>query len=131
MQAGWYKKVQVKSVDFHEIRALLNSRVLLVKIKRDLSNLIRGTLKNLGLIVGKAYGYVFHRRAGAQAMEAWAPKLTVIVVLTMLLTNGKARRFARYCGEWQQACRPMQRRLFRRRTDGLSPVPSLSMRMGA
>ncbi len=36
MQAGWYKAVQVKSVACHEIRALLNSRALLVEIKRDL-----------------------------------------------------------------------------------------------
>ncbi len=62
MQAGWYKEVQVKSIECHEIRAGLNSRALLVKIKRDLSNQIRGVLKNLGLIVGKAYGNVFARR---------------------------------------------------------------------
>ena len=62
MQAGWYKEVQVKSIDCHEIRAGLNSRALLVKIKRDLGNQIRGVMKNLGLIVGKAYGNVFDRR---------------------------------------------------------------------
>ena len=63
MQAGWYKEVQVKSVACHEVRALLNSRALLVKIKRDLENQIRGLLKNHGLIIGKAGGKVFHRRA--------------------------------------------------------------------
>jgi len=35
----------------------------LVKIKRDLENQIRGLLKNLGLIIGKAGGNVFRRRA--------------------------------------------------------------------
>ena len=44
MQCGWYKEVQVKSVACHEIRAVLNSRALLVKIKRDLENQIRGLL---------------------------------------------------------------------------------------
>ena len=63
MQCGWYKEVQVKSLPCHEIRAVLNSRALLVKIKRDLENQIRGLLKNLGLIIGKAGGNVFHRRA--------------------------------------------------------------------
>ena len=53
MQAGWYKEVQVKSLLCHEVRALLNSRALLVKIKRDLENQIRGLLKNLGLVIGK------------------------------------------------------------------------------
>ncbi len=59
MQCGWYKEVQVKSVSCHEIRAVLNSRALLVKIKRDLENQIRGLLKNLGLVIGKAGGTVF------------------------------------------------------------------------
>lgn len=63
MQAGWYREVQVKSVACHEVRALLKSRALLVKIKRDLENQIRGLLKNHGLIIGKAGGKVFHRRA--------------------------------------------------------------------
>ena len=62
MQCGWYKEVQVKSLPCHEIRAVLNSRAQLVKIKRDLENQIRGLLKNLGLVIGKAGGNVFHRR---------------------------------------------------------------------
>ncbi len=69
MQCGWYKEVQVKSVNCHEVRAVLNSRALLVKIKRDLGNQIRGLLKNLGLIVGKAYGNVFHRRVAELVAE--------------------------------------------------------------
>ncbi len=62
MQCGWYKEVQVKSVSCHEIRAVLNSRAQLVKIKRDLENQIRGLLKNLGFVIGKAGGNVFRRR---------------------------------------------------------------------
>jgi transposase len=62
MQCGWYKEVQVKSVSCHELRAVLNSRAQLVKIKRDLENQIRGLLKNLGLVIGKAGGTVFTRR---------------------------------------------------------------------
>ena len=63
MQCGWYREVQVKSVACHEIRAVLNSRALLVKIKRDLENQIRGLLKNLDLVIGKASGNVFRQRA--------------------------------------------------------------------
>jgi transposase len=62
MQAGWYKEVQVKSLPCHQIRAVLNSRAQLVKVKCDLDNQIRGLLKNLGLVIGKAGGNVFHRR---------------------------------------------------------------------
>jgi len=62
MQCGWYKEVQVKSLPCHEIRAVLNSRAQLVKVKCDLENQIRGLLKNLGFVIGKAGGNVFHRR---------------------------------------------------------------------
>ena len=54
MQCGWYKEVRVKSFESHAIKALLTSRALLVKIKRDLENQIRGLLKNLGLVIGRA-----------------------------------------------------------------------------
>ena len=53
MQCGWYKEVRVKDLDSHAVKALLVSRALLVKIKRDLENEIRGLLKNLGLIIGR------------------------------------------------------------------------------
>ena len=64
MQCGWYKEVKVKRLSCHELRAVLNSRAQLVTIKRDLENQIRGLLKNLGLVIGKAGGNVFRRRAG-------------------------------------------------------------------
>lgn len=62
MQCGWYKEVQVKKLSCHEVRAVLNSRAQLVKIRCDLENQVRGLLKNLGLIIGKARGSVFRRR---------------------------------------------------------------------
>ncbi len=69
MQYGWYKEVQVKSLPCHELRAVLNSRALLVKIKRDLENQIRGLLKNLGLVIGKAGGNVFTRRVKERTLS--------------------------------------------------------------
>jgi len=42
MQCGWYKEVRVKDLDSHAVKALLVSRALFVKIKRDLENQIRG-----------------------------------------------------------------------------------------
>ena len=47
MQTGWFKEVHVKDIDSHSVRALLASRALLVKIKRDLENHVRGLLKKL------------------------------------------------------------------------------------
>src|SRR5262249_41819111 len=63
MQTGWVKEVRVKDLDSHSVRALLASRALLVKIKRDLENQIRGLLKNLGLVIGRAKFNVFAVRA--------------------------------------------------------------------
>jgi len=63
MQTGWFKEVRVKDIDSHLVKALLVSRALLVKIKRDLENQIRGLLKNLGLVIGRAKFNVFAVRA--------------------------------------------------------------------
>jgi transposase len=63
MQTGWFKEVRVKDLDSHSVRTLLASRALLVKIKRDLENQIRGFLKNLGLVIGRAKFNVFAVRA--------------------------------------------------------------------
>src|SRR3954451_5178204 len=64
MQTGWwFKEVHVKDIDSHSVRALLASRALLVKIKRDLENHVRGLLKNLALVIARAKFNVFAVRA--------------------------------------------------------------------
>lgn len=63
MQTGWYKEVRVKNLDSHAVKALLASRALLAKIKRDLENQVRGLLKNLGYVIGRAKFNVFTARA--------------------------------------------------------------------
>ena len=63
MQCGWYKEVRDKDIDSHAIKAILVSRALLVRIKRDLENQIRGLLKNLGLVIGRAKMGTFTVRA--------------------------------------------------------------------
>src|SRR5262244_2176550 len=76
MQCGWYKEVRVKDLDSHAVRALL------VKIKRDLENQVRGLLKNLGLVIGPAKMNVFALRAAELTKDR--PELAVAV--TPLLT---------------------------------------------
>ena len=77
MQCGWYKEVQVKDLDSHAIKALLVSRALLVRMKRDLENQIRGLLKNLGLVIGRAKMNTFTGRA--TELIADKPALTASV----------------------------------------------------
>ncbi len=77
MQCGWHKEVRVKDLDSHAIKALLVSRALLVKIKRDLENQVRGLLKNLGLVIGRAKMNVFAVRAAELIQDR--PELTAAV----------------------------------------------------
>jgi transposase len=75
MQCGWYKEVRVKDLDSHAIKALLVSRALLVKIKRDIENQVRGLLKNLGLVIGQAKMNVFSVRAAELQQLLLSPRL--------------------------------------------------------
>lgn len=77
MQTDWFKEVRVKDLDSHSVKALLASRALLVKIKRDLENQVRGLLKNLGLVIGRAKFNVFAARA--EELIADRPKLVAAV----------------------------------------------------
>ena len=77
MQTGWFKQVRVKNLDSHAVKGLLASRALLVKIKRDLENQIRGLLKNVGLVIGRAKFNVFAVRA-EQLIEG-RPELIAVV----------------------------------------------------
>jgi transposase len=73
-QTGWFKEVRVKDLDSHAVKALLASRALLVEIKRDLENQVRGLLKNLGLVIGRGTFNVFTARA--KELIADRPELT-------------------------------------------------------
>jgi transposase len=48
MQCGWYKEVRVKDLDSHALKALLVSRALLVKIKRDMRTRSAGSSRTSG-----------------------------------------------------------------------------------
>src|SRR6201987_1740668 len=85
MQTGWFKEVRVKDLDSHAVKALLASPALLVKIKRDRENQVRGLLKNVGLVIGRAKFNVFTVRAE----ELIADRPEVIAVVGPLL---KARQ---------------------------------------
>jgi hypothetical protein len=61
----------------HAIKALLVSRALLVKIKRDLENQVRGLLKNLGLVIGRAKMNAFAVRAAELTEDR--PELAAVV----------------------------------------------------
>jgi transposase len=67
VRTGWYREVQVKSVDNHIIRTMLGSRAQLVNMRTDLRNQIRGILKNFGVVLGKNKGKLLEERVGELA----------------------------------------------------------------
>lgn len=77
MQTGWLKEVHVKDIDSHSVRAPMASRALLVNIERDLENHVRGLLKNLGLVIGRANFNVFAVRA--EELIEGRPELTAAI----------------------------------------------------
>ena len=81
MQTGWLKEVHVKVIGSHSVRALLASGALLVKIKRDLENHVRGLLKNLGLVIGRAKFNVFAVRA--EELIEGRPELKLAAIQTV------------------------------------------------
>ncbi len=60
-----------------------------MRTKRDLENQIRGLLKNLGMVIGKAGGNVFHRRAEELVDE---PRLLQEAVRPLLAVRQLVRR---------------------------------------
>src|SRR4029077_15830360 len=103
MQTGWFKEVHVKDIDSHSVRALLASRALLVKIKRDLENHVRGLLKNLGLVIGRAKFNVFAVRA--EELIEGRPELIAAIRPLLEARNDGDGEFVRFCASARKADR--------------------------
>jgi transposase len=82
MQCGWFKEIRIKGFDSHAVRALLASRGLLVTMKRDLENQIRGLLKIAGLLVGTARGNAFPTRVQELAKQCRELAVSVLPLLS-------------------------------------------------
>ena len=74
------------------MRALLASRALLVKIKRDLENHVRGLLKNLGLVTGRAKFNVFAVRA--EELIEGRPELITAIRPLLEARNAVGQQFS-------------------------------------
>ena len=107
MQCGWYKEVRVKDLESHAVRALLSNRALLVELKRDLENQIRGLLKNLGLVIGRCKLNTFTARANEliKMGSLRSPPLSSRCSRHEKLSGGRLPIWiARSC-VWRAACR--------------------------
>ena len=80
VRTGWFKQVHIKSHGAYIVRALLSARHVLVGVRGQIENEIRGLLKTFGIMFGKKVGG-FTRRAEeivAGELEA-APEIGRIV----------------------------------------------------
>jgi transposase len=59
VRTGWYREVEVKSIESHLMRATLGVRKQLVGMRTELLNQIRGLMKIFGLILPKGSGARF------------------------------------------------------------------------
>ena len=80
---AWPEKILLR------LSALLSSRALLVKIKRDLENQIRGLLKNVGLIIGRGKGNVYTARVEELIEGRDALTVAVLSVVRNNWTDGR------------------------------------------
>lgn len=56
VRCGWYREVEVKSMESHRVRLLLTARRRLVSIRTTLYNQIRGLVKGFGLVLAPGKG---------------------------------------------------------------------------
>jgi transposase len=93
VRTGWYREVHVKSGPSHLARALLASRALLVGMRGDIDNQIRGLLKTFGVIVGRPEGG-FRQRAKKLSTQdlAESPELGHLVETLLAAREEVAKR---------------------------------------
>jgi transposase len=77
VRTGWYREVEVKSIESHLVRATLGVRKQLVGMRTEMNNQIRGLMKIFGLILPKGSGARFE--AGVRARLAEKTELGVVV----------------------------------------------------
>jgi transposase len=106
MRTGWYREAHVKSGPSHLARALLASRALLVGMRGDIANQIRGLLKTFGVILGKPKGG-FRKKAGeiTAADLAESPELARLVETLLAARDEVSRRIAALDREVMRAAR--------------------------
>ena len=86
VRTGWYREVEVKSLESHRVRSLLRARHHLVGVRTSLYNQIRGLLKTFGVVLGPGKGATFEQLVRGSMPEDGC----VRVVVESLLTTWKS-----------------------------------------
>jgi transposase len=81
VRSGWYRAVEMKSLDSHELRALLHARQRLVGMRTTLYNQVRGLLKTFGIVLPAGRGSRFLALVEASASRVAGLQLAVEALL--------------------------------------------------
>ena len=121
---GWYREAKVKSIESRHVRATLAARAKLVDLRRDLENQMRGLLKSLGIILGKAGSKALPRKILDALREA--PHLRPLIEPLMLAHSALISQVIKYDDQLKAMARSNQtvRRLMT--VPGVGPVTALA-----
>ncbi len=59
VRTGWFRAVEMKSLESHQLRTMLQARQRLVGIRTTLYNQVRGLLKTFGVVLPSGKGSTF------------------------------------------------------------------------
>ncbi len=121
---GWYREAEVKSMESRQARALLAARAKLVDIRRDLENQMRGLLKSLGIVLGKAGSRVLAAKVAAVLRQT--AHLRPAIEPLLEAHAGIAAQVAKYDAQVKALTRSDQ--TVRRLMPGVGPVTALVFR---
>jgi transposase len=82
VRAGWYRAVEMKSLDSHELRAMLQARQRLVGMRTTLYNQVRGLLKTFGVVLPRGRGSRFLELVEARVSQRPMLHLAVEALLS-------------------------------------------------
>lgn len=77
VRSGWYRPVQIKSLESHRLRAILTARAKLVGVRTGLTNTIRGLCKTFGVVLGPGRNSSFTNQVREALTEQ--PELTACI----------------------------------------------------
>ncbi len=83
VRMGWYRAVEVKSLESHSLRVLLRVRAQLIATRTTLSNQMRGLLKIFGLVLGPGRGKIFEHLVEAELPQVGPVRLVITSLLTL------------------------------------------------
>jgi transposase len=131
VRTGWFRQVHIKAESSHVVRAELATRTLLVRMRCDLENQIRGVLKIFGLVVGKAPSRLVKRAHEIVADELAAkPELASLVTSLLAMRESIVERIEELDARLRARARtsPICRRFMT--VPGVGPLTALAVSAG-